>query len=286
MKIMKGKTYCVTGGTGFIGSHVIDEIISNGAFVRTIGNDIHALSILKDKYNDKIEVIKGDIKDLNSIKQLVTDGVVGLFHFAALKYIGLAEENPRKCIYSNIMGTLNILNVSVEQGLEFVMSVSTAASIQNSTVYGATKMLMEKLFNQYQIENPDIKFRIVRLGNVLYSNGSVSYKWKDLVIKGEEVIITNGESTRFFMSIDEAVTSIFVCLNTSTSSPYIPIMKSMSLDNLLSAIIIKYSSKDSDINVVTSVLREGENNHEKLNESGPYSNEVEQCTVEEILKII
>lgn len=286
MEIIKNRIYCVTGGGGFIGNHIIDKIIEKGAFVRTIGTNKEGLSLLKDKYKDKIEIISGDIKDLQNVKQLICDNVVGLFHLAAFKYVGLAEEMPRECIYSNIIGTLNILNVSVTQGVEFIVATSTAASVQSSTVYGTTKMLMEKLFNQYQAENPTQKFRIVRLGNILYSTGSVSYKWRESINKGEDIIISNGESTRFFMSIDEAVDSIFNCIDTVDSSPYIPIIKSMSLDNLLASMIIKHSPKNSKINIVTSVLRKGENTHEKLNAAGPYSNEVEQYTIEEILEII
>jgi UDP-N-acetylglucosamine 4,6-dehydratase len=286
MEIIKNRIYCVTGGGGFIGNHIIDRIIESGAFVRTIGTNIEGLSLLKNKYKDKIEIINGNIKDLQNVKQLICDDVVGLFHLAAFKYVGLAEEMPRECICSNIIGTLNILNVSVTQGVEFIVATSTAASVQSSTVYGTTKMLMEKLFNQYQAENPKQKFRIVRLGNILYSTGSVSYKWRESINKGEDIIISNGESTRFFMSIDESVDSIFNCIDTMDSSPYIPIIKSMSLDNLLAAMIIKHSPKNSNINIVTSVLRKGENTHEKLNAAGPYSNEVEQYTIEEILEII
>lgn len=286
MEIIKNKIYCVTGGGGFIANHVIDRIIEKGAFVRTIGTNADGLSLLKNKYKNKIEIINGNIKHLYNIEQLIGNSTTGLFHLAAFKYVGLAEKQPRECIYSNIVGTLNILNVSVEQKLEFVVATSTAASVQSSTVYGTTKMLMEKLFNQYQTENPNQKFRIVRLGNILYSTGSVSYKWREAINKGEDIIISNGESTRFFMSIDEAVDSIFNCVSITDSSPYIPIIKSMSLDNLLAAMIIKHSPKNSSINIVTSILREGENTHEKLNELGPYSNEVDQYTVEEILEII
>lgn len=286
MEIIKDGIYCVTGGGGFIANHIIEKIIKKDAFVRTIGTNSNGLSLLKDKYDDKIEIINGNIKDLHKVTQLICDNVVGLFHLSAFKYVGLAEKQPRECIYSNIVGTLNILNVSVEKKIEFIVATSTAASVQSSTVYGTTKMLMEKLFNQYQTESPNQKFRIVRLGNILYSTGSVSYKWREAINKGEDIIISNGESTRFFMSIDNAIDSIFNCVDTVASSPYIPIIKSMSLNNLLSAMLIKHAPKNSDINIVTSVLREGENTHEKLNESGPYSNEVEQYTIEEILEII
>lgn len=144
---------------------------------------------------------------------------------------------------------------------------------------------MEKLFNQYQNENPNIKFKIIRFGNILYSTGSVSYKWKNSILNGEDITLSNGESTRFFMNIEQTINSIYECLN-STNILYIPDIKSMSLQYLLEAMIIKYSSNNKKININMAVLREGENNHEKLNENGPYSNEVEQYTVEEILNII
>ena len=286
MNITENKVYCVTGGGGFVANHVIDRLLEGGALVRAVGTNADGLAQLKDKYKDKIEVINGDIRDLHSVEKLISGDVEGVFHLAAFKYVGKAEIFPRECVYSNVIGTINVLNIAAERKVKFVVAASTAVSVQSSTVYGATKMLMEKIFNQYQIENPDRKFRVVRLGNILYSTGSVSYKWKESIDKGEEIVMSNGESTRFFMNVGSAVDSFFDCLDSPDSRPYVPDVKSMSLNNLLSAMLIKFATKDLNVNVVTSVVRAGENTHEKLNEEGPYSNEAEQYTVEEILEII
>jgi UDP-N-acetylglucosamine 4,6-dehydratase/UDP-glucose 4-epimerase len=167
-----------------------------------------------------------------------------------------------------------------------VLGVSTAAAVQISSVYGATKMLMERLFNQYQTENPNTKFRTIRFDNILYSTGSVTSKWRDLIKNGKEITVTDSEATRFFSEIEETIDWIFECLDSTDSKPYVPNMKSMSIGNLLSAMITKYCPKDTTIHINKIGLQKGENKHEKMNENGPYSNEVEQYTIEEILKKI
>jgi len=281
MMILKNKTFCITGGSGFVGSHLIDYLIDNGAFVRTIDKtpDLN----LKKKYGDKINLIVGDIKNIKDIECLITNDCDGIFHLAAFKYVGLAEKKPTECINSNIIGTLNILEISNKYNLDFVLGVSTAASVHNTT-YGSTKKIMEKLFEENQINNKLMKFRIIRLGNILGSTGSVSDIWKNSIIENDDIQISNGESTRFFMDVKETIDMIFECLETETSEPYIPNIKSMSLNNLLNAMLKKYSTQK--INIIVKEVRNKENNHEKLHENGPYSNEVEQYTIEEIIKKI
>lgn len=286
MEIIKDKIYCVTGGSGFMGSHLVEQIISEGSFVRTIGINMDELIPLKDKYGDKIEIIQGDIKDIDNVRKLITTDVLGIFHLAGFKYVGLSEKQTKECISSNVIGTINVLDVSVEQNVEFVLGVSTAAAVQISSVYGATKMLMERLFNQYQNENPNIKFRIIRFDNILYSTGSVTSKWKNMIINGDDITVTDGDATRFFSDIEESISLFFKCLDSDSSKPYIPNMKSMSIGNLLSAMITKYSPKGTIININRIGLQKGENKHEKMDENGPYSNEVEQYTIEEIIKKI
>lgn len=269
-----------------MGNHLVERIISEGAFVRTIGINPDELTILKNKYGDKIITIQGDIKDLDNVRQLITPDVLGVFHLAGFKYVGLSEKQTKQCISANVIGTMNILEISTEQNVEFVLGVSTAAAVQISSVYGATKMLMERLFNQYQNENPDIKFRTIRFDNILYSTGSVTSKWKDLIMKGQDITVTDDEATRFFSDIEETIDLIFECLDSDSSKPFVPNMKSMSIGNLLTAMITKYRPKETLININRIGLQKGENKHEKMNENGPYSNEVEQYTIEEILRKI
>jgi UDP-N-acetylglucosamine 4,6-dehydratase/UDP-glucose 4-epimerase len=154
-------------------------------------------------------------------------------------------------------------------------------------VYGASKLLMERLCKQYQDLNPSCDYRIVRYGNVLYSTGSVLCKWKDLIQSGNPVTVTEPKATRFFWTVDQAIDLIFECLENSTNpEPFVPDMKSMSIENLLEAMYQKYGSDTTEKKINVVGLQPGENFHEKILENGPYSSEVEEFTIEEIKKLI
>ena len=118
-------------------------------------------------------------------------GVDGVFHLAASKHVGLAETYSRECTKTNVIGSLNILEESLDSKLDFVIGISTDKAAQVSGVYGASKLLMERLFLQFERVNPGTNYRIVRYGNVLYSTGSVLCKWKDLLLQGKQVIVTD-----------------------------------------------------------------------------------------------
>ncbi len=182
---------------------------------------------------------------------------------------------------------MNILEHSLDHPtLKFVLSVSTDKAAQVAGVYGATKFLMERAIKQYEELNPNVLYRTVRYGNVLYSTGSVLCKWKDLISQGKEVIITDPNATRFFWSVEDAIQLIIDCMNIATdSTPYCPIMKSMRVDDLLQAMIQKYSN-GQNIPVKIIGLQPGENLHERVLEDGPFSNEVEHFTINEILPMI
>jgi FlaA1/EpsC-like NDP-sugar epimerase len=121
---------------------------------------------------------------------------------------------------------------------------------------------------------------------VLYSTGSVLCKWKASIQRGEKIIITAPEATRYFWSIDQAIDLIFDCMTDAINSePYCPAMKSMKLADLLQAMIEKYSN-GQNIEVETIGLQPGENLHERVLEEGLYSNEAERFTTEEIKAVI
>lgn len=285
IKIEKNKLYLVTGGSGFLGHPLVKYILNEGGLVRVISRDEGKLIDLKEKYSS-VEIYTGDISDTFEVRQAMKD-VTGVFHLAASKHVGLAEKFVRENIKTNTIGSLNILENSLDHPtLKFVLSVSTDKAAQVAGVYGATKFLMERAIKQYEELNPNVLYRTVRYGNVLYSTGSVLCKWKDLISQGKEVIVTAPEATRFFWSVDDAIQLIIDCMNNATdSSPYCPIMKSMRIDDLLRAMIQKYSN-GQDISVKIIGLQPGENMHERVLENGPFSNEVEHFTIEEILPMI
>ena len=284
IKIENNKKYLVTGGTGFLGVPLVKYILSQGGNVRVIARDEGKLITLREQFPN-IEIYTGDIADPFEVKQAM-QGINGVFHLAASKHVGLAETFVRENVKSNTLGSLYILEESLNLNLDFVLGISTDKAAQVAGVYGATKLLMERLFTQYEKLNSNCKYRIVRYGNVLYSTGSVLCKWKELIQQGKGVTVTEPEATRFFWTVDQAIELIINCMENATdSTPYCPSMKSMSIKNLLQAMIEKYGN---GINIPVNIigLQPGENMHEKVLEQGPYSSEVDQFTIEEIKELI
>lgn len=285
--IERGKRYLVTGGTGFLGEQLVEDIVKKGGIVRIIARNEGKLISLKERLGNAVELCLGDISVLFNVQQFMNCEFEGVFHLAAFKHVPLAETNSVQCIYSNVIGSANVLDTAVECNAKFIIGISTDKAAQVAGVYGATKLLMEKMFAQYAELFPNTKFRIVRYGNVLYSTGSVLCKWKTLIEQGKHVTVTEPEATRFFWSLEQAIKLIYDCLENATSAkPFVPTMKAMKIGDLLDAMIKKYAPKGIPIEAMKIGLQKGENLHEKILEEGPYSNEVERYTVSEIIGIV
>lgn len=285
IEIKKDKLYLITGGSGFLGVPLCERVLKMGGRVRTLARDEGKLVELQQKYPD-VEILTGDIADKFEVKQAMK-GVTGVFHLAACKHVGIAEVQVRECVKSNTIGSMNILDESLETKPEFVLGVSTDKAAQVAGVYGASKLLMERLFGQFERLNEDTAYRIVRYGNVLYSTGSVLCKWKDLLSEGKGVIITDPEATRFFWTVDQAVDLIFDCLETAkTFEPHITKMKSIQMGDLLQAMGNKYLPEGCKLTVKEIGLQPGENKHEIITSEGLDSSKSERFTVNEIMEVI
>lgn len=276
------KKYLVTGGAGFLGTALI-EVLTLGGFnkIRVISRNEGNLVKLRERF-PHIEIIVGDISDEYDCER-ACNGVSGIFHLAAMKHIRLAEENVRECINSNVIGTINILNETLLNKPDFLITTSTDKVAKVNGVYGATKMLVERLFNEYERINKKTKYRVVRYGNVLYSTGSVLCLWKEKIKNGEPITITDPESTRFYWTVDEAVDLIFECLNkANNSNAYNTDMRSARLGDLVEAMMKKYGK----VKVNITGLQPGENKHERIKEDGPDSSQVDMYSVKELLDIV
>lgn len=276
--------YLITGGSGFLGKTLIQRLKELGEIdVRVVARNEGNLVSLKEQF-PFIEIITGNISDKFTCAK-ACDGVSGIFHLAAYKHVGLAEQNVSECINSNVVGTINLLEETRTNKSDFIIGISTDKAARVSGVYGATKLLQERLFAEYELLNRDTKYRTVRYGNVLYSTGSVVCKWKERLLRGDEIIITEPKATRFYWTVDESVDLIFECLNNAIdSTPMSRPMKSIMLGDLLDAMIEKYAVKKPDIKVIG--LQQGENLHEIITPDGKDSSMVERFTKEEILGLI
>jgi UDP-N-acetylglucosamine 4,6-dehydratase len=275
------KMILVTGATGFLGRELLNRLQGDrrALSIRVLSRNEGKLVELKQRYPE-IEIMSGCVSDPTICGQAL-QGIDIVYHLAAFKHVGLAEKQPYQCVNSNLIGTINLLRQFT--GSSF-MAISTDKATQVNGVYGATKYLMERVISEFEQSNPDTQYRVVRYGNVLYSTGSVLCKWKEALLAGDKVVVTDLNATRFFWSVPQAIDLIFDCEKLATdSTPYCPDMKAMSMGNLLEAMRQKYG-RDSRVEVIG--LQPGENLHETLHKDGPFSNEVEQFTVAEIKELI
>lgn len=266
----------VTGGTGFLGEALVKRLIDQGENVRVVARNEGKLVSLKQQY-PQIEILTGSISD-EWVATKAMQGVDGVFHLAAVKNVEIAEKEVFNTINTNITGTLNLLRESIFEKPKFFLAISTDKAAQVSGVYGASKMIMERLIGETAGMNKDTRYRIVRYGNVLYSTGSVLCKWKEKMQKGEPIMITDPEMTRFFWTREEAIDLIFQCLKEANdSTPFVPVMKAMKIGELVEAMMQKYGQ----VPVQIIGNRGGENMHETM-DGKVFSNQVEQFTKEEI----
>jgi len=284
-QLNKKNNYLITGGAGFLGEHLIARLKKmNCKNITVVSRNESKLLQLKELF-PHVKILTGDISDKYIVEKAIQN-IDAIFHLAAFKHVTRAETNPKTCLSTNVLGTLNLLDMTLKYPIKFILGVSTDKAAQIKGVYGATKFLQERLFTDYENQNSKTKYRTVRYGNVLYSTGSVLCKWKKNLQQRKEIIVTDPSATRFYWPVNEAIDLIFECLKKSkTSVPYVSKMKSMKINDLLEAMIIKYSpNKKPKIRIIG--LQKGENLHELISEDMLDSFHSERFTIKEILKII
>lgn len=271
----------VFGATGFLGEKLVERLVNQGDSVLAVARNEGKLIALKEKF-PSIEILTGDVADSWTVALAFNRKPDAVYLLSAFKHVGMAEEQAMQCVRSNVVGTMKVIQASLLYKPKTFIFISTDKAAQVAGVYGATKLLGERLMQEAEKLNPDTKYRVVRYGNVLYSTGSVLCKWKDKMEKGEEVIITDETATRFFWTREEAIDLIFECLEKAPNSkPWIPRMKAMSMGKVLEAMMRKYGT----VQVKKIGLQQGENAHETM-DGKIFSNQVDQFTVEEILEKI
>lgn len=266
--------YLVCGGSGYLGHELIGRLDGE---VRVLARNEGNLIALKEKF-PHIEIMTGDIADPWIVKKAMR-GIDGCFLLSAFKHVGLAEIDTKTCTKTNVVGVMNVIEESLVVKPKFVVFISTDKAAQPTGVYGCTKKIGEKLVHEAEKINSDTKYRIVRYGNVWASTGSMVTKWEPKMRRGEEIVLSDPEATRFFWTVEEAVDLIFECLDkASDAKPYIPQMKAVKLGVVLEACMEVYGK--CPVKIIG--LGAGENKHETT-DGITYSDKVEQFTKEEFI---
>jgi len=262
----EGKKFLITGGTGSLGIALTKRLLDLGAeTIRILSrNESKQLVMESEIASDKVRFLIGDVRDLPRLEKAL-QGVDIVFHAAALKHVPVVEYNPFEAIKTNILGTQNIIDACLKENVETVIGVGTDKAVSPLSTYGATKLLMEKLFttaqNYIDKKRYRTNFLALRYGNVLGSSGSVIPKFIQQIKSKEKITITNLNMTRFSLTMDEALDFILESISLGKGSEvFIPKLKAYSIEVLKESLFELLENTGEQI--ISS--RPGEKMHEIL----------------------
>ena len=212
MSLFKDKVLMITGGTGSFGNAVLNRFLKTDiGEIRIFSRDEkkqddmrHEFQLKMPEASDKIKFFIGDVRSLESCRSAMK-GVDYIFHAAALKQVPSCEFFPMEAVKTNIIGTDNVLTAAIDEGVECVICLSTDKAAYPVNAMGTSKAMEEKVAVAKSRSSGKTKICCTRYGNVMCSRGSVIPLWIDQIRNGSPITITDGEMTRFIMSLDEAV---------------------------------------------------------------------------------
>ena len=264
--MLDGKKILITGGTGSLGQSLTKRLLAtNVDTVRILSRNESKQVNMESEFNDKrLRFLIGDVRDFERLKTAFEDIDI-VYHTAALKHVPVIEYNPFEAIKTNVQGSQNVIDASLSQDVERVICIGTDKAVSPLNTYGATKLLMEKLFvsaNNFLNETRHrTKFLALRYGNVVGSSGSVIPKFIRMIKEGKKITITDSEMTRFSITMDQALDFILDCTtNGNASEIYIPKLKSYSILDVKDALFEIFGKTDFE----EIGIRPGEKLHETL----------------------
>ena len=260
--MLNNSSILITGGTGSFGKTFIPMTLKKYNPKRIVifsRDEMKQWEMAKSYENDKrIRFFIGDVRDKDRLWRAL-NGIDYLVHAAALKIVPKAEYDPFECIRTNVNGAMNLIDVAIDRGIKKVVALSTDKACSPSNLYGATKLISDKVFiagNSYS-SNSDTSFSIVRYGNVMGSRGSVIPLFLDKASE-DELPITDERMTRFMISLDEAVNLVWHAFEDMHGGEiYIKKIKSMKVTD-----IAKTINPTAKFNIIG--VRPGEKLHEHM----------------------
>ncbi len=271
--IFTGKKILVTGGAGSIGSEIVRKLLTfNPEVIRVYSRGESEQFELQHELAGytNVRYLVGDVREKARLAKSVK-GIDYIFHAAALKHVPSCEYNPFEAVKTNVIGTENLIDVAMEEGVSKVISISTDKACSPTNVMGATKLLAERLIAavNYAQCSPDSIFASVRFGNVMGSRGSVIPLFYNQIMRGGPVTVTDPDMTRFMMTIPQAINLVFEATRIAQGGEiFILKMPAVRLYDLAEVMIEEmagvagYSSKNIPVKIIGA--RPGEKMYEEL----------------------
>ena len=263
----------ITGGTGSFGRYFTKSILNLGykKIIIFSRDEMKQWEMNNDFKNSSLEFIIGDVRDKERLNASMHN-VDFVIHAAATKIVPTSEENPEECIKTNIIGALNVIDASINNSVKKIIALSTDKASSPLNLYGATKLVSDRLFIAANKErrNIDSIFSVVRYGNVIGSRGSIVPFYLSLN-SNRPYPITSFSMTRFIMSLDDGVALVRLAMEKSYGGEiFIKKSPSIKIEDIAYAINTKAKFKKIGI-------RPGEKIHEQLIslDEAPYTYEFE-----------
>ncbi|MEO8505679.1 MAG: polysaccharide biosynthesis protein [Acidobacteriota bacterium] len=277
--MLRDKRVLVTGGTGSIGNVLVRRLLSGEVglpseivvFSRDEAKQ-HSMRLALDhrevatddviyEQRGRVRFQIGDVADYRAVSPAVRNADV-IFHAAALKQVPTCEYFPLEAVRTNVLGADNIVRAIQESDspVNVVVGISTDKACKPVNVMGMTKALQERLLVRANVDCPRTRFVVARYGNVLASRGSAIPLFHDQIRKGGPLTLTTKEMTRFLMSLDQAVDTIFAaCAHAAAGETYVLRVPSAHMVDIAAALI-----GERQIDMVSTGIRPGEKVHEIL----------------------
>ncbi|BBT41360.1 UDP-glucose 4-epimerase [Pseudomonas guariconensis] len=206
--MFKGKVLLITGGTGSFGNAVLKRFLdSDIAEIRVFSRDEKKQDDMRKRYaSSKLKFYIGDVRDYQSILN-ASRGVDFIYHAAALKQVPSCEFHPLEAVKTNVLGTENVLEAAIQNGVKRVVCLSTDKAVYPINAMGISKAMMEKVMvaKSRSVDSDRTVICGTRYGNVMASRGSVIPLFIEQVRAGKPLTLTDPSMTRFMMTLSDAV---------------------------------------------------------------------------------
>ena len=263
--MFENKKILITGGTGSLGTALTARLLKTDVdIIRIFSRDELKQSQMESQFNnDRLRFLIGDVRDKERLEKAVED-VNMVIHTAALKQVPVIEYNPFEAIKTNVQGSQNLVEACLKKDVEFALAIGTDKAVSPFNTYGATKLLMERLFvsANYYKGSHKTKFSCVRYGNVLGSRGSILPTFIEQIISGKKITITDPNMTRFNITIDQALDLIFrVIKNGHGGDVHVPKLDAYRVGDMKDVVLDLMDCKNEEESIP---VRIGEKFHETL----------------------
>jgi UDP-N-acetylglucosamine 4,6-dehydratase len=258
ISLLEKSNILITGGAGTLGHALAARRKKEGWTGRLTVYSTDTLKHEKMRHEfPDIQFVQGDIRTGETLYNAMVGHDV-VIHAAAVKVIPASEYNSIDTFDVNVNGSRNVCMCAITANIKHVLGISTDKACHPANAYGASKLMMEKIFQEYARQSFETEFHLVRYGNVLESNGSVINAWRNSIEIGEPIKVTNPKMTRFWLSPNQAVDCLTEAFNVPSGWIYIPKLPALSIGKLVAYTI------GEDHPWVEIPLRPGEKIHETL----------------------